>query len=148
MKEYQVKLNISEERINKVIKFAYKFFSSKISFDNFENYLKEVTTWENSFFIVDEKDVLVGVYLIGDRQLPIKNEKYDNLIGVEGILLAIDKSIRGLGFAIRLKNSVHTLNVDYIWGKHFKFVEDYKKWLNEREFIAVINNAYITAEIF
>lgn len=148
MKEYDFKTSIIKEKQDEAILFGYQFFSHLMNLDNFNKYLKSVTDWDKSFYIVDENDIIVGVYLIGNYKLPIQHEKYDDLVGVEGLLLAVDEDIRGLGFGERLKDMPKTLGIDYIWGQQFKSLGNLEDWLKRRELIFETGDVYITAEIF
>ncbi len=148
MKEYEIKTSIPKEKQYEAILFGYQFFNHTMLFNIFNNYLKAETDWEKSFYLVDEEDIIVGVYLIGDHNLLIKNNKYDTLVGVEGLLLAVDEDIRGFGFGNRLKDMPKTLGVDYIWGQQFKALGNLEDWLKRRELVFETNDVYITAEIF
>lgn len=148
MKEYEIKRSIPKEKQYEAILFGYNFFSFTMKFDSFNTYLKGETDWKKSFYLVDEEDVIVGVYLIGDHNLLIKNPKYNNLKGVEGLLLAVDEDLRGFGFGNRLKDMPKTLGVDYIWGQQFKALGNLEDWLKRRELVFETSDVYITAEIF
>lgn len=146
MKEYEFKQSIPEEKKYESIIFGYEFFSFTMAFNAFNAYLKHQTDWEKSFYIVDETDKIVGVYLIGNKQL--EAEKYKNLVGVEGLMLAVDTSVRGFGFGNRLKDMPKNLGVDYIWGQQFKALNNLDDWLKRRELVLESPHVYITAEIF
>ncbi len=148
MKEYEIKTSIPKEKQYEAILFGYQFFNHTMLFNNFNNYLKGETDWEKSFYLVDEEDIIVGVYLIGDHNLLIKNKKYDGLVGVEGLLLAVDEDIRGFGFGNRLKDMPKTLGVGYIWGQQFKALGNLEDWLKRRELVFETSDVFITAEIF
>ncbi len=148
MKEYEIKTSIPKENQYEAILFGYQFFNHTMLFNVFNNYLKAETDWEKSFYLVDEEDIIVGAYLIGNNQLPIPNNKYKDLIGVEGVLLAVDEDLRGFGFGNRLKDMPKTLGVDYIWGQQFKVLGNLEDWLKRRELIFETGDVYITAEIF
>lgn len=87
---------------------------------------------------------MVGLYLLGDEQLPNKK----GLVGVEGVLLAVDETIRGKGFGNQLKDYVLNLNYDYIWGKQLKSLNNLKDWLKRRELVGTTYDCYITLELF
>lgn len=148
MKEYEFKTGITEDKRHEVILLGYQSFSHTMTFDSFNNYLLSVTNWSKSFYIIDEEEVIVGIYLIGDNQIPIKNSKYTNLIGIEGVLLAVDEELRGIGFGNRLKDMPKSLGVGYIWGQQFKILGNLKDWLKRRKLVAETNDVFITAEIF
>jgi predicted NAD-dependent protein-ADP-ribosyltransferase YbiA (DUF1768 family) len=98
----------------------------------------------------DPDDKILGVYLLGDTQLTdyVDAPKYEGLRGVEGVLLSVDSSIRGLGYGNKLKDYPKTLGYDYIWGQQFKGLNNLNDWLKRRELIATTSEVYITAEIF
>jgi hypothetical protein len=100
--------------------------------------------------LVTDEDKILGVYLLGDNQLTdfVDAEKYEGLRGVEGVLLFIDSSIRGLGYGNKLKDYPKTLGYDYVWGQQFKGLKNLDDWLKRRELVATTNDVYITAEIF
>lgn len=148
MKEYEFKTAISDDKRHEAMLLGFKSFGHIMKFDSFTKYLLSITDWKKSFYIVDEEDIIVGIYLIGNNNLPIKNPKYNCLVGVEGILLVVDEDLRGLGFGNRLKDLPKTLGVDYIWGQQFKILGNLKDWLKRRELVAETNDVFITAEIF
>lgn len=148
MKEYEFKQAIPKEKQYEAILFGYQSFSHTIKFDSFNTYLKSTTDWDKSFYLIDEEEIIVGVYLIGNNQLPIHNEKYNDLNGVEGVLLAVDEDIRGFGFGNRFKDMPKTLGVDYIWGQQFKLLGNLEDWLKRRELVFETSDVFITAEIF
>lgn len=148
MKELEIKQGIPLERQYEIILFSYQFFSHTMKFNHFNEYLKGKTIWEKSWYLVDETDSILGIYLIGGEQIPIFDERFTHLFGVEGLLLAVDESIRGFGFGNRLKDLPKTLGVDYIWGQQFKLLNNLDDWLKRRELIGEIGNVYITAEFF
>jgi hypothetical protein len=63
-------------------------------------------------------------------------------------LLAVDKSIRGMGWGNKLKDYPKTLGIDYIWGQQLKTLNNLNDWLKRRELVGETNSVYITAEIF
>ncbi len=68
--------------------------------------------------------------------------------GIEGVLLAVDKSIQGQGWGNRLKDYTRTLGFDYIWGQQLKPLNNLKDWLKRRELVGEVENCYITLEDF
>lgn len=150
MKAYEFKQSIQKERIEEVIQYSYQFFKDTMSFNDFSGYLRDVTNFDKSFILIDELNALMGVYLLGDSQITfmIEAPDYENLIGVEGVLLAVDESIRGFGFGNRFKDLPKTLGIDYIWGQQFKSLGNLKDWLKRRELVGMTEFVYITAEKF
>lgn len=148
MREFEIKQNIPTEREHEAILFSYQFFSHTMRFDDFNDYLRSETLWDVSWYLVDETDTIYGIYLIGGKQMPLFDERFTNLYGVEGLLLAVDESIRGWGFGERLKNMPSTLGVDYVWGQQFKILNNLDDWLKRRFLVGEMGDVYITAEIF
>ena len=104
------------------------------------------TNWNNSVRLLDENDNLVGAYLFGDTQL--NSDEFNGLVGVEGVLLAVDKSIRGQGWGNKLKDYPKELGVDYIWGQQLKTLGNLQDWLKRRHLYAETDYVYITIEKF
>lgn len=148
MREFEIKQDIPIERQHEAILFSYQFFSHTMKFDDFNEYLREETLWDKSWYLIDDTDTMLGIYLIGGQQLPLFDERFTHKFGVEGLLLAVDESIRGFGFGERLMNLPRTLGVDYIWGQQFKILNNLDHWLKRREKIGEIGDVYITAEFF
>jgi hypothetical protein len=142
----EIKQGIPKERNNEVIRWCYEFFSKLINASEFKWYLKEVTNWDKSILLLNKDNEIKGAYLFGDNQL--LHERFENLKGVEGVLLAIDKDIRGQGWGDKLKEYPKTLDVDYIWGQQLKGLNNLNDWLKRRELIGENEEVYITAEVF
>jgi hypothetical protein len=106
--------------------------------------------WDLSALLLDEEYNIKGVYILGNNQLTrmIESKEYKKLRGVEGLLLCVDKSLRGQGFGNQLKDYPKTLKVDYIWGQQFKGLNNLNDWLKRRELIGETSEVYITAEKF
>jgi hypothetical protein len=146
----QIKKGIPKELIDYVLEFSYPYFNHLMGKYSYEEYLKSVTNWDISAMLVNDNNKILGVYLLGNLQITdmVEAPKYDNLVGVEGVLLVIDSSLRGLGYGNKLKNYPKSLNVDYIWGQQFKGLKNLDDWLKRRELVATTSEVYITAEIF
>lgn len=142
----EIKQGIPKERFNEVLKWSYQFFNKLMNGNEFKWYLKEVTNWDESILLLNEDNQIKGVYLFGDNQL--LHERFKDLKGIEGVLLAIDDDIRGQGWGDKLKDYPKTLGVDYIWGQQLKGLKNLNDWLKRRELIAETEELYITAEIF
>jgi hypothetical protein len=146
----QIKKGIPKELIDYVLEFSYPYFNHLMGKYSYEEYLKSVTNWDISAMLVNDDNKILGVYLLGNLQITdmVEAPKYDNLVGVEGVLLVIDSSLIGLGYGNKLKNYPKSLNVDYIWGQQFKGLKNLDDWLKRRELVATTSEVYITAEIF
>ena len=141
-----IKQGIPKERINEIMKWSFPYFTHVIDEGFFQIVVEGQTDLKKSAMIVDKDDNILGVYLIGNTQL--RNLDFHDLKGVEGVLLAVDESIRGRGWGNRLKDYPKTLGVDYIWGQQAKGLNNIKDWLKRRELINESGGVYITAEIF
>jgi len=141
-----IKQGIPKERLKEIMKWSFPFFTHVISEDYFDIVVENQTNLEKSAIIIDRNDNILGAYLIGNNQL--NNLDYKGLKGVEGVLLAIDESIRGKGWGNRLKDYPKTLGIDYIWGQQAKGLNNIKDWLKRRELINESGGVYITAEKF
>jgi hypothetical protein len=148
--QMQIKKGIPEELRDNVLEFSYPYFKHLMSKYIYEEYLKSVTNWDISALLVNNDGKMLGAYLLGNHQITgyVTESKYDNLVGVEGVLLVIDSSIRGLGHGNKLKDYPKTLGFDYIWGQQFKGLKNLDDWLKRRELVATTSEVYITAEIF
>jgi hypothetical protein len=146
----KIKKGIPKDLIQYVMDFTYPNFKHLMSKQQYDFYLKGATNWDISAMLVTDEDKILGVYLLGDNKLTnfVDSPKYKDLIGIEGVLLFIDSSIRGLGYGNKLKDYPKTLGYDYIWGQQFKGLKNLGDWLKRRELVATTNDVYITAEIF
>lgn len=141
-----IKQGIPRERLKEIMEWAFPYFTHVIDEGYFNIVVENQTNLEKSAMIVDRENNIRGAYLIGNNQL--RHLDYKHLKGVEGVLLAVDESIRGRGWGNRLKNYPKTLGVDYIWGQQAKGLNNIKDWLKRRELINESGGVYITAEKF
>ena len=146
----KIKQGIPEERRLESIKWAFESFKHVTDKDYFFAIIAHLTIWDISAMLVDEEENIMGLYLLGDKQLDslVRDEKYLDLKGLEGVLLAVDKSIRGMGWGNKLKDYPKTLGIDYIWGQQLKTLNNLNDWLKRRKLVGETNSVYITAEIF
>ena len=112
---------ISNDKITEVLTFSYQFFNhlmNKLEFDYYLINLADVN-WDVSPLLIDDEDKIKGVYLLGNHQLTsmLDIDEFFHLKGIEGVLLCVDESIRGLGYGNELKDYPKTLGYDYIWGR-------------------------------
>jgi hypothetical protein len=145
-----IKQGIPNNQIQYILDFTYPHFKHLMSKTGYDFYLKGVTNSNISATLTTDDDKILGVYLLGDNQITdfVDTPKYEGLKGVEGVLLVIDSSIRGLGYGDKLKDYPKTLGYDYIWGQQFKGLNNLNDWLKRRELVATTDSVYITAEIF
>ena len=138
------------ERRKELIAWTFQYFKDVTSEYYFHAILEQESNWDISAMLVDENNDIKGVYLLGDSQLSslVEDEKYVNLKGVEGVVLAVSEEVRGQGWGNKLKDFPKTLDIDYIWGQQLKSLNNLEDWLKRRELIAETQSVYITSEIF
>jgi hypothetical protein len=144
----KIQQGIPQNRRLEVITWAFEYFKHVTGKDYFFAIIAQETNWDLSVMLVDENDVLKGCYLFGEQQVDsiIDTDDFKDMKGVEGILLAVDKEIRGYGWGNQLKDYPKTLGFDYIWGQQFKTLGNLKDWLKRRYLYAETNSVYITIE--
>ena len=142
--------SIPLERRKELIAWTFQYFKDVTSEYYFHTILEQESNWDISAMLVDENNNIKGVYLLGDSQLSslVEDEKYINLKGVEGVVLAVSEEIRGQGWGNKLKDFPKILEIDYIWGQQLKSLNNLEDWLKRRELVAETQSVYITAEIF
>jgi hypothetical protein len=142
--------SIPLERRKELIAWTFQYFKDVTSEYYFHAILEQESNWDISAMLVDENNNIKGVYLLGDSQLSslVEDEKYINLKGVEGVVLAVSEEIRGQGWGNKLKDFPKILEIDYIWGQQLKSLNNLEDWLKRRELVAETQSVYITAEIF
>lgn len=144
----KIEKGIEPNEIAKMLAYSYKFFNKIISKENFDEHVLNVTNFQLSARLINDAGVVKGIYLIGTNKLSdyVVLPELDSLIGVEGVLLAIDKDIRGLGFGNKLKDYPKSIGVDYIWGQQFKALNNLEDWLKRRVLVHETEDVYITME--
>jgi hypothetical protein len=147
-----IKQGIELNQVQEVLDFSFTFFENVISRRGFDYYMRDLANanWKKSALLLGDDNNIKGVYILGNHQLPSQyvQAKYVGLIGIEGLLIAVDESVRGQGWGNVLKDYPKTLGYGYIWGQQFKGLNNLKDWLKRRELIATTSEVYITAEIF
>lgn len=148
----KIKQGIPIDKRNECITFAYQYFEEHINVELFVEIIQQETNWELSAMLIDDNKIY-GLYLLGNKQIHhfIKDvdKKYKLLNGIEGVLLAIDDSIRNQGWGNKLKDFPKTYRwLDYIWGQQLKSLNNLDDWLKRRELIAITDDCYITLELF
>jgi hypothetical protein len=142
-----------KDRAN-IIDWAYPFFEHLIDRELFGAIIMHETEWSISSILIDDNEKILGVYLLGESSpaylmdKDIWFDKYSRLEGVEGVMLAIDPTIRKQGWGSKLKDYPKTLGADYIWGQQLKGLNNLNEWLKRRELVGETDDCYITAEIF
>jgi hypothetical protein len=144
----KIEKGIGPNEIAKMLDYSYKFFNKIISKENFDEHVLSVTNFPLSARLITDTGMVKGIYLIGTNKLSnyVVLPELDGLIGVEGVLLAIDEDIRGMGFGNKLKDYPKSIGVDYIWGQQFKALNNLEDWLKRRVLVHETENVYITME--
>lgn len=141
-----IKQGIPDEYIDRIINWSYDYFKDHIYVEDFIKTIIDATNFKLSLIIIDENDKILGVYLLGDKNLNLG--KYKDLKGLEGVLLAVDESIRGQGWGNKLKDYPKQLGYDYIWGQQLKSLNNLNDWLKRRKLVAITEYCFITLEEF
>lgn len=84
-------------------------------------------------YIAIQGDQIIGGYFISRQGLPdeiAEEHGVENLIGVEGVALFLLPEFRGSGIGKQLREIPKSLGVDYIWGQHFKELNNLENWTN------------------
>lgn len=145
----EIKQGIPQERRLEVITWAFEYFKHVTGEDYFFAIIAQETNWDLSIMLLDGEE-LKGVYLFGDQGVGSLADlsEYANLKGIEGVLLAVDKSIQGQGWGNKMKDFTKTLGFDYIWGQQLKTLNNLEDWLKRRVIVAETKNVWITLEKF
>ena len=103
-----IKKGIAKEQVQEVLGYTHTFFSHVMGKMSFNQYMRDLANvdWESSALLVDENGKMLGAYILGNHQLRsmLDIDSYNKLIGIEGVLLCIDESIRGKGWGNKLKD--------------------------------------------
>ena len=141
---------IPQEKILDVLEW-YIHFNDLMDEEMFKSYIVINTDFNISLMLLDDNEKIVGAYLLGNNQIKgfVKNtSKFDELVGIEGVLLFIEEEYKKLGWGTKLKDYTRTLGYDYIWGQQFKDLNNLEDWLKRRELVGESKFIYFTAEIF
>ncbi|TXG85732.1 MAG: hypothetical protein E6R13_01780 [Spirochaetes bacterium] len=141
---------IPSNRVTEVLDYSYQFFSHVMKKPDFDYYMRNLANinWSFSVLLLDDEDNIKGAYILGNHQITsmLDAEEYIGLNGIEGVLLCVDESIRGLGYGNQLKDYPRSLGYDYIWGQQFIPLGNLNDWLKRRELVGQTEQVYITAE--
>ena len=134
-----------------ITEWAFPYFKHVVNLSLFFSIILEETDWNLSAMLVDDEGIVKGAYLLGKGSPAYLMDagqwgKYQNLKGVEGVMLTVDESIRGQGWGNKLKDYPKTLGVDYIWGQQLKGLNNLEDWLKRRELVGETDDCYITLE--
>ena len=151
--------NYRDEDEKQVISLTVDAFREFMHYSEIPKYIKSIVNFNKSI-VIDKEGVIIGFYLLSDRQIMeiISEESkiifyedielYKNKMGIEGVALFVKDSYRGKGFATQLKNYIKTLEVDYIFGLQFKKLNNLNQWLKNRRLVAENDELNITIEKF
>lgn len=146
----KISQGIPNNKVTEVLEYTYDFFSHLMIKPEFDYYMQGVAAinWAISLLLLDDEDNIKGAYILGGNQITsmIDTKDYLLLNGIEGVLLCVDQSIRGLGYGNQLKEYPKSFGYDYIWGQQFKDLNNLKDWLKRRELVGETKYVYITAE--
>lgn len=143
------------------------FSDAKFGFDAAKSYVDETISKSISI-----NDKIIGVYLLGDTQLPEILSYYDNDFkdkfsyklekdanienykdkkGIYGIFLYVLPEYRNEGYGKKLIEYSQSIG-DYVWGQHDLKLNNIEHWLKKRKLIGRIYylnkfSGYITATI-
>ena len=146
----RISQGIPSNKVKEVLEYTYEFFKHVMDEPNFHYYMRNLANvnWEVSALLLNDEDNIKGAYILGNHQIPsiLAADDYLGLDGIEGVLLCVDESIRGLGYGNQLKEYPKSLGYDYIWGQQFIPLGNLNDWLKRRELIGRTEDVYITAE--
>jgi hypothetical protein len=148
--DLKIEQGIPEERQTEVIDWTYPYFQHVTGAEYFYAILRQEANWEKSLLLLNDKNEIKGVYLLGDQPIEslVKTQEYKDLKGVEGVVLAVDSELRGKGWGTKLKDYPKTMGYDYIWGQQLKTLNNLEDWLKRRVLVAETKSVYNTAEKF
>ena len=136
---------MKRSELDKVLDIAYQVFSTKISQseEEFKNEVKEELGNRFSCCYIAEVDVkIVGGYLLvkgknfkelQELQTEMNEKGIDitNKTGVQGVALFVLPQFAGAGVGKQLREiPIERLGADYVWGEHFKELNNLQNWLN------------------
>ena len=151
------KYQISDRKA--VMRLCVEAFSHVMGASEIPGYIDSVVNYDISF-VVEHNNQVVGVYLLGDKQLSevieyeeadeiyIDLKDYENLHGVEGIALVVDEKYKNIGLGTLLKDHTRNIGYDYISGVMYKDLNNIHHWSKRRKLVAENDDVYIMAEIF
>ncbi len=146
----RISQGIPSNKVTEVLEYSYQYFNHVMDEANFHYYMENLAdvNWEQSVLLLDDEDNIKGTYILGNHQITsmLKAEGYLGLNGIEGVLLCVDESLRGLGYGNLLKEYPKTLGYDYIWGQQLIPLNNLNDWLKRRELVGQTEYVYITAE--
>jgi hypothetical protein len=136
---------ITQNKISEVLDYTHKFFDHVMDATNFYQYMRYLANvnWDESILLVDDENNIKGAYQLN---FMVTAKDYKDLNGVEGVLLCVDKSLRGQGYGNQMKEYPKTLGYDYIWGQQFRALGNLNNWLKRRELVGETEYVFITAE--
>jgi GNAT superfamily N-acetyltransferase len=132
---------IEEFEIEDVIKMASLIFSNVRSYEENIEHISH-SDFEKSIKVTNDGE-LIGCYLVKDVELPDEDGR-----GIEGFALALIPKYRGLGLGRCLKDWLEKYSkdngYDYIFGLHFKELDNLDHWLKRRDLYEETEELYKT----
>jgi len=145
----RIVVGLEEKYTDKIVNWSAQF---KGLYDkSYFSFLVYFADSDISCMLLNDQDEIVGVYLLDSCEESnsfFGKEKYNGLIGAEGMLLFIEEEYRGKGWGNKLKDMPKELGFDFVWGRQSKRLNNLHHWLKRRELILEDVNEYITAQIF
>jgi GNAT superfamily N-acetyltransferase len=135
---------ISSDDIDEIVDMASIIFSNVMSYDDNQEYIREVTHFDlSSKLTLNGK--IIGCYLVAPKVL-------DGDKGLEGIALAVKPEFRGKGFGELLKdwfeNYAKSNGYKFVFGQHLKGLHNIDNWLKRRELHSEDAHSYYTIKRF
>jgi len=132
---------IEEFEIEDVIKMASLIFSNVRSYEENVEHISH-SDFKKSIKVTNDGE-LIGCYLVKDIELPDEDGR-----GIEGFALALIPKYRGLGLGRCLKDWLEKYSkdngYDYIFGLHFKELDNLDHWLKRRDLYEETGELYKT----
>jgi hypothetical protein len=98
------KIGVPIEKRVEFANWAYPHFKHVIGKTIFDLVINDSVDFRKSAYIIQD-DTLLGLSI---RPTQIYNPIFSKLLGIEGVLLAVDESIRGMGWGNKLKITQNT----------------------------------------
>lgn len=120
---------------------TFKIFSPfGLEEDVIRNEMRHIDLNLSRGLFVGEK--LVGIYCFQAKKEPTCTFPGK---GVQGVVLGVLPEYHNLGYGKILIDYSLTLNFDYIWGMHWKGLNNIDHWLKKRQLLSDCPEFYITA---
>lgn len=138
------------ERVGAFMARAFSPFSHP-DFD-VHAYVDALSDWDISHGLWDRESLLGGYALAPGSVVDVLGpggppgfERYRDLAGVQGVGLAVDPGLRGLGFGRLLRTVPGALGFDYAFGLHLKSLGNIEHWRRVRPDVADLGDCWLSA---